>query len=198
MSSGWGSFPRQLCIGVTSPLVLDHVPDFLYWIKLATMWRQEHLREPLVEELPHRHRLVHAEVVHHHYAVPAFTLFSQFDEELDEGVSVVALCKSVGVEEASLRAYSSNHRYRPASGAGQLHAHSGLQPHPRWRLPEVEGRLVDVHDLYIFAVNGVPKDLAREIFLLLPDLLLPLDLRPVHRLGLDVLGSQLFVASVHS
>ena len=65
------------------------------------MWRQKHLSKSFIEELPHRHRLVHTKVVHYHDAVTALALLPQCYQEFDEGLRRIDFSKRMSMKESS-------------------------------------------------------------------------------------------------
>ena len=101
------------------------------------------------------------------------------------------------VEESSLSANCSYHSNRWTSGVGQLDPHSFLQPNARWGLPQVEGRLINVDDLYLRRVHHEISDLHRELLLLQLQLPLLLMLGAIDYLGLHILSAELLIDAPH-
>ena len=107
----------------------------------------------MTEELFYRVGLVHLKVVHHHNSLMTSALLPQLQNEWDEGVLVVCGSKSVGVKQSPVSADVAYHSDRRAPRIRQLHPHAILQPDPGWRLPYIEGGLVNVHDLYLRSMH---------------------------------------------
>ena len=98
-------------------------------VERAAVRRQKELLEPVVEELLHPLRLVDAQVVHHDRHL-ALDLLFQSDDEVVEGVGVVAAVKYLVVCESIALRYGSDYAARAASVARYLDGHIALHPEP--------------------------------------------------------------------
>ncbi|MFM7727617.1 MAG: hypothetical protein ACKO7B_13005, partial [Flavobacteriales bacterium] len=124
------------------------------------------------------------QVVHHHECLGSFTFLLEPLKEWQEGVNCVGACEGFGVDQPVVNAQGTNHGNGLPSLVRQRHLHPILQPHSTWGHPQVEGRLVDVHDVDFGLVLQQVRDHLRELALLMLQLHLPSGFGAVDDLGL--------------
>ena len=96
-------------------------------VERAAVRRQKHLLEPVVEEILHPLRFVDAQVIHRDRHL-AFDLLLQRDDEVIEGVGVVAAVKYLVMYQSIALRYGSDYIARGASDSRNFDLHVALHP----------------------------------------------------------------------
>ena len=110
-----------------------------------------------------------------HSWVPALQL--ELGEEVGEGLSGIGSREKLIVDHASLLADGSYHGKRLASHRREAERHVSRDPALGRLLPQVEGGLVDVDDLFLIIDEDPGESFAEELLLVRDDSQVPVLLR---------------------